>query len=252
MQTNDVPDPFAVLDGYIKVDKKKKTDERLAKKKVSQRVLCKCCQQVTQHKTLSYSTRSEDLMDEIGEFYCWEYYTLQCLGCNSVCLLEEYYDSNDWRDDIQDFTRRKTIYPSPHKDNREQMQKAYDIPTEVRGIYLETIKAFNAGLPILTAIGLRATIEAICIDKEIVGQNLEKKIDQMVIENLITRDGAKLLHVTRDLGNFSAHRMEKHKDDVLSLCLNIVENVMLNLFILPFEAVPVIDSITEKKAKTNT
>ncbi|MBD3250323.1 MAG: DUF4145 domain-containing protein, partial [Candidatus Pacebacteria bacterium] len=60
-----------------------------------------------------------------------------------------------------------------------------------------------------------------------------QKIDQMQEEKIITPEEAKHLHLTRDVGNFSAHEMKLHSEDKITLCLDIVESLMRNLYVLP-------------------
>ena len=46
-------------------------------------------------------------------------------------------------------------------------------------MYKETVDALNANIRTLAGGGLRATVEAICLDNKIEERNLEKKIDEL-------------------------------------------------------------------------
>lgn len=58
-------------------------------KKYASKVMCKVCQQETWHNTLNQvENRWND--DKEGMWGITTFYTLQCLGCDNVCLLIKY------------------------------------------------------------------------------------------------------------------------------------------------------------------
>jgi hypothetical protein len=81
------------------------------------------------------------------------------------------------------------------------------IPVLVRKMYKETVDALNANIRTLAGGGLRATVEAICLDNNIEERNLEKKIDELAKRNLLTTAQAELLHEERYLGNAALHEL---------------------------------------------
>lgn len=68
-------------------------------------------------------------------------------------------------------------------------------------IYKETVKAINAECYTLAAAGFRAVIESICLDKQIEGDNLEAKVNNMQKAGIITMEDRNRLHSVRFLGN---------------------------------------------------
>lgn len=197
--------------------------------------MCKGCQCETWHKILNETENSFN--DEESEI--WEntkFYTLQCLGCDNICLLTESTCSEDRDPETGEFDIEKNIYPSPFKSDRDLMNRIHYAPKNITLVYSETIKAFNFEMMILVGIGIRATIEAIAIEQKITGGTLEIKIKKMVDNNIITPDGAKLLRLVKNIGNNAAHKIKKHHHDDLSLCIDIVEDVIRSLYIFPKEA----------------
>ncbi|OGD84131.1 hypothetical protein A2572_03330 [Candidatus Collierbacteria bacterium RIFOXYD1_FULL_40_9] len=207
----------------------------MKEKSSKRRLLCKECQQVTWHAVLN-EAKSDRSIEEAEIWEMTTFYTLQCLGCDNVCLLSEYVCSENISQEDGQPEVQSNIYPSPHKNDHEPMDKNYYLPSEVKSIYLESIKAFNSGLLILAAIGVRATIEAVAREQKITIRGIAKKIKKMVESNIITPDGAKLLMLVTDMGNLSAHELKKHHQDDLSLCIEVVESVLRNLYILPKSA----------------
>src|SRR5258708_2753620 len=123
-----------------------KSEEKIPK------AYCRTCKQNTQHKTLNYVMKS-DYDDNVDEGMYYEYYTLQCLGCESVCLLLKSTYSGDMNYQTGDYDSTYHTYPDPF-ENKDPISNHYSIPEPVHTIYLETVRSFNKKTPILTSIGI--------------------------------------------------------------------------------------------------
>jgi hypothetical protein len=88
----------------------------------------------------------------------------------------------------------------------------------------------------LAGIGIRAIVETVCKDKESSGRNLASKIDDLVTQGVLTRDGANILHKLRTLGNESAHEVTPHDNVQLGLALDVVDHLLTGVYILPHHA----------------
>jgi Domain of unknown function (DUF4145) len=86
-------------------------------------------------------------------------------------------------------------------------------------------------------------IEAICIQENIKGSNLEIKINNLAKNRLITERESERLHTIRFLGNDSVHEMEIPQVKKLLLVLDIIENLLKNLYILDNQAKFMLDTI---------
>lgn len=199
-------------------------------------VFCRICRNKTNHSILHKVKKQ--LTDTDGYDTIWvdyDYFMMQCLGCETVCLLEEYSCSEDYNPQTGEPDVTVTISPNPYTQ-REQIDNSYDLPKNVRRVYLEAIGAFNNKLPVLTSVGLRATVEALCLDKKVTEKDLKRKIDALVVKGFMTQQEADLLHLTRFMGNASAHEQEEPKIDELKIGLDIVEATLRNAYILPVKA----------------
>lgn len=214
------------------------------KNKFEKKIMCKSCQQETWHKILNQVNNKWNNKDGL-----WEdttYFTLQCLGCDNVCLLISYYFSEDIDTRTGIPEQQISIHPSPFKSDREPIIRLFHTPKGVASVYEETIKAFNSGLMILAAIGIRTTIEAIAIDQKITVRGIESKINKMVEQKIITPDSAKLLLLIKEIGNLATHEIKKHHRDDIAFCIDIVEGALRNLYIHPKEAQQVKELIAGK------
>lgn len=204
-------------------------------KEENRKIFCRICKQATNHKVLFKVQKKDSWDNEDGMWTVSTFYTLQCQGCEAVCLLEEYVFSEDYNPQTGELDVVTTIYPSPH-ETKTPIEDYYYIPKIVARIYKECVIAFNKKLPILTSIGMRAVIEAICKDKEVVAGGLEKKIDALAKMGLMTEQEAELLHLNRYMGNASAHELQEPLEEELNTGLDIIETTLRNAYILSEKA----------------
>jgi hypothetical protein len=107
------------------------------------------------------------------------------------------------------------------------------LPKTVKRLYDEVISAFESDSPILSGVGLRALVEAICIHQSIPGDNLLKKIIKLQHEGFISKTELPILDKLRIIGNDSAHKMKGLPMKKLELALGIVNHVLTSIYYLP-------------------
>lgn len=106
----------------------------------------------------------------------------------------------------------------------------------MRRIYNETLKALNEELPVLAGIGIRAIVETVCKDKDSIGANLQDKIDDLVTQDVLTKEGADILHKLRTLGNDAVHEVKPHDNVQLGLALDVIHHLLQGVYILPHQS----------------
>ena len=116
------------------------------------------------------------------------------------------------------------------------MQDAYSLPHGVYKIYEETHGALCADLTVMVGFGIRAIVEAVCIDKNMSGKNLQEKIYSLVDQGLITQAGSTILHSLRFMGNAAVHEMKSHSKKELNAAFDVVEYLLQGVYILPKQA----------------
>ena len=173
---------------------------------------------------------------------------VQCMGCETIkyVISKSYWavsdDTPPWDNPETDIT----VYPDAPGPNHQRsaaitQDEATDdgkllIPSSVWKMYKETIDALNANIRTLAGGGLRATVEAICLDKNIRVGNLQNKIDELVKQNLLTQAQADLLHEERYIGNAALHELETPSAQDIEDGLGIVEGLINTIYILPAKA----------------
>jgi hypothetical protein len=195
---------------------------------------CASCFKYTNHTVKALLTLEGDYDYRITCHYC----VVQCDGCDHVSYRTE---TIDYEIDVYDHERdehlpQKTVefYPPTLKEHRNELETAY-IPDKIVAAYQDTIKAFAAGALLLTAVGFRTVIEAICIEQSIKVkefEDLKPQIKKMQDKKLITQKEADRLHTIRFLGNDSVHAMNVPQEKDLFTVLQIIEHLLNNLYVI--------------------
>jgi hypothetical protein len=199
-------------------------------------VSCPECKNNTKHSVLASVelTGSHPAID-------WRdvYQVVQCRGCETLSFRKVHTNSEDWDGyyepdgtPVQVANERVELYPS-RETSREPIDDVDLLPTKIRTIYSETLQALDSNQPVLAGVGIRAIVETICKDANSTGANLAEKIDGLIKVGKLTPDGAAALHRLRVLGNASAHDVLPHSSEQLGLGLDVVEHVLIDLYVLP-------------------
>jgi len=193
---------------------------------------CTECNRTTSHDIL-HTEESGGFSEESGIHWGSSYHTVRCRGCESISFVEVSWDSEDLDEEGQPL-QRTVLYPS--RGVRKPIEHYYYLPDKVRAVYKETLTALSNKAPILAAIGIRAVVEAICADKGSATGNLERKIDLLVQNGHLASSQAHFLHLQRFMGNAAAHEIEAPDRAELDAALDIAENLLKTLYVLPMLA----------------
>lgn len=169
-----------------------------------------------------------------------DYQVIQCQGCETVSFREAYANSDDYYPSESDPNEyecdlKETVYPNP-EFGRQPISDLQLLPQNLQSIYTETIRSINNDLAVLTGVGIRAVVETVCKDKAAQGDSLFKKIDSLVTDGVLTKDGAEILHKLRTLGNDAAHEVKPHDKVQLGLALDVIDHLLQGVYILPHHA----------------
>jgi hypothetical protein len=157
------------------------------------------------------------------------------MGCEAVRFREESWSIDDYNYNTGEMEPTVTIYPEAPRSERTPVDVAH-YPDAVARIYRETIGAYNVGAMILAGAGLRAIVEAICLERQAQGKNLQDKIDALVAAGLLAKPQADLLHEERYIGNSALHEMLPPTKLDVEDGLAIVEGLLTTIYTLPGRA----------------
>lgn len=159
---------------------------------------------------------------------------VRCEGCHTVSFRKEVHDAEVFSPDgsVLKIIHSLAFFPI-RRSGKGKLRGAFLLSPNLQQIYHETWIALSNDQPILTGTGIRVLIEAVCKHKKASGPNLESKIDDLVNNGVLAKDGAKILHALRVMGNQAAHEVEPHSRQTLEIAMDVVENLLINVFILP-------------------
>ena len=221
----------------IKVKLSDKVGERF-------KIICGNCKAETNHTVLSATTldgKFEEIYDEHNVHVVYwndEYQVIQCNGCEKIVFRKLSSNSEDI--DHDGHIEYEDIFPNP-ESGRDTIKDSLLLPAKLEKIYSETIKSLNSNLQVLTGIGIRAIIETICKEKNANGSSLFDKINNLQSQNVLTQEGSDILHKLRVLGNNSAHEVKPHSNAQLGLALDVIDNLLTSVYILPYHAQHTLD-----------
>jgi len=200
---------------------------------MKEKLFCKNWKGLRNHKEHHKVERKGS--DDNGYLRWFNRYTIiECNGCENISFLHTYGDTEMYHtnnmEGYQEYYYDETIYPYYLEKSNEIEFKSY-LPDKIKMIYTETVNALKANSYVLTAGGLRATIEAICNHLKIRKDNLEERINLLHKKGHLTISESKRLHSIRFLGNDALHEIEKPKKEHLYLLLDIINHLLINLFI---------------------
>lgn len=187
--------------------------------------------------------KSWGIGDDYGYDHDEHHLLLECMGCESI-KYKRYSTSEYKRDEFGRIEELDVgIWPNDGKTQNRRpihftdtgISKAL-VPVNVLKMYRETIIAFNADARTLAGGGLRATVEAICIEHGLINGNLQGKIDALAKNGLLTAGQAELLHEERYIGNSALHELATPSHEDIEDGLQIVEGLITTLYLLPEKA----------------
>lgn len=195
------------------------------------RVFCNTCSTESFHAVLHEA--SQHWREDNPGGYCHEehtdYWMLQCQGCDSVKLQE------NWSMPGSPVT---TTYYPPAKLRRQPdwMQKWWlqSAFTETPALTIcgEIYRALQNDQPHLAVMGVRAVLELVMIDK--VGadqQTFAKNLEALFAAGHVSRLQKDRLKSVLDLGSATIHRGHSPSKEDINTCVDIMEHVIESLYI---------------------
>ena len=198
------------------------------------RLYCNRCHNETNHVLKGEHSRRYYEEDEHGRPMFWEDLVFRfwiCAGCDEGTL-EEAYTMSSMVDEEGSQVYSFTYYPD-RTAQQLQIKRFKEIPSKLFKLYSEAVRAYNNTLYILCSAGLRALIEGICVDKNVKGGTLEKKIDGLT--SILPENIVKNLHNFRFMGNRALHELAPPNQKDLSLAIEVSEDLMNFIYELDYK-----------------
>jgi hypothetical protein len=189
----------------------------------------------------------------------WEettYQIIQCGGCDEISFRKLFEDTYMWameKEPTQELYPKRGVHSRPIKSYS-------GLPQKIKRIYGETMDAYNSQLHLLCGVGIRAIVEAICLEKKITegkvkmingkerkSKNLDGKIAALSIKGFLTADNAETLQELRFLGNSAVHELSPPSIAELDIAIDIIEHTIDDIYMLGYKAAILKNKRTSKK-----
>ncbi len=202
------------------------------------KIYCNTCKGETNHDVKSTHDQSyhEEFEDHgqrfLGYYEQTEFRFLICCGCDSATLQEKWtcsgmHDHNG--DDIYSYN----YHPKRKNLGEREAKKFHHVDKKLNDSYKEIITAFQQGLGIVTAMGVRALLEGICVIEGIddsVAWGLAKKIEKLKDAPNIPDSIIDGLNGLKFIGDDAAHRLNATDKHTLSLSIDLLESLLTHLY----------------------
>jgi len=164
------------------------------------KVPCSNCGGGKKNHKVHFKTERRWVNENAGIEGIDRYEIVECVGCETLRFRQTSWDSEGHEfEDYDEEHETVTVYPQEAQKpaRAPRFYPGDPVPEQVLTIYHETIQAYNFGAPTLAGAGLRAIVEALCINQGVTGRNLQAKIDALVAKGLLAKP-RRLMRFTRN------------------------------------------------------
>lgn len=197
---------------------------------------CGECNRKTNH-TVIKSYRESWCLKEDDYYGVNDYTIIKCNGCDMVHFCKICSSSDDIEPVYDEkgeinitYPDRFLVYPLVLL-KIEQKLNYRSIPKSVKEIYDETFIALESNLHKLSSVGIRTTLERICISEGVSKKiKLQYKIDKLYEIGVINDDMKNLLHKVRIFGNSEAHDGLIMSESDLSYAWSSINSLMRYIY----------------------
>ena len=202
---------------------------------------CNTCNHDTNHKLLAKSTRTDvEFVDEENDIVFsedFQYSFWACLGCDTALIQERYNHSSMTDEEGNDFYHY-TYFPERTNSIKRKAKKFIHINKNLNSTYNEIIQASNLNLFIVSAMGIRALLEGICVEEHIDDEKayqLTKKIELLQTESKIPPNIIDGLNSLKFIGDDAAHRLSKTSERNIRIAIDLLEALLTHLYEAKFD-----------------
>lgn len=208
------------------------------------KIHCNKCNHSTTHNII-FECKDRIISTELVDGRYIDFWTdenlhiLKCNNCTEVAMKK----FEIWCDDAPDFPQLDVIV-YPRRDNPlfKKSESFKNVPEQILSLYEEIIEAFLNNVNLLCAGGIRAILEAICIDKKIKGGNVSEnqiqvyrdsmkgKINGLHELGVLSKNHADILHHHQYIGNKALHELQRPSTDELEIAIEIIADTLNSIY----------------------
>lgn len=175
------------------------------------------------------------------------YNLLKCCGCEGITLQHKHWFSED----IGDYGKPVLhVEYYPHATYRAEPDWLYDLDDQfVRSLLREIYSSLRNGTRCLAAMGIRAVLEHVMIDKVDDNGSFVKNLSKFKEEGFISRIQHENLELIIEAGHATMHRAFHPNQEQLNALVDITESVLEAIYINASKAEVLKDKIPKRKKR---
>jgi hypothetical protein len=204
---------------------------------------CNQCGHDTDHVVLKSKTRIEK-DEEYGAWWETRHRMIECCGCHSISLEKAVNSSEE--------PGSETEYYPPRASRRKPTWANDFIPIGPKGLdalLSEIYSALHADNRRLATMGARALLDIVITDQVKDIGSFVQKLNALESGHFISKKQREFLEAALDAGNAATHRGHRPSPEDLNLVMDIVENVISQIYVLPAAAKQLKKSTPQRKKR---
>ena len=198
-------------------------------KDTTKRIYCNACRQMTHHELLC---KVDDVVSEYYEEggvvdFTTTFETFRCCGCREAVLRRTVIAGND-----PDTVYRQYFPPMMSRHRPPWLFRA-SLPTDSRAVIHEIYRSLDSDNHRLPMMGARTLIDMLMVDNVGDVGTFNEKLGKLVGLGVISSRNREVLAAALDVGNAAAHRGHAPNLDEVNAVMDIVENLLHAVYVLP-------------------
>ena len=189
---------------------------------------CNDCGRKTDHVVLKSHTSSG--ADQKSETW-WEtrYDMMECCGCHFISLKRTF--------SFSEYDEPEVEYFPPPVSRRKPEWALRFLPSGLRELTSEIYSALHANNRRLATMGARAMLDMAIVDSVGDVGTFHDKLDALQSKGLIAEQQRQFVEAALEIGHAAGHRGHCPTAENLNLAMDIVENILQQIYVLPHAVV---------------
>ena len=199
-----------------------------AKELPIQLIHCNQCRQRTRHQLLHKAVDEHwKEIEDVGRIdWVTTFEMFQCCGCGEAVLHRKMISSDNPAPIIRYFPPAVSRHPP-------SWQYSTAFPQDLRSVLHEIYRSLDANNHRLPMMGARTLIDMLMVDKVGDVGTFDEKLKKLEGLGVISSRNREVLAAALDVGSAAAHRGHAPNTDEVNAVMDIVENLLHAVYVLP-------------------
>jgi hypothetical protein len=186
-----------------------------------ERVHCNGCRQRTEHRLLKTVTHYDQT--EAEDSWSTTFDMLECCGCKDAMLRRTFVFNAE----------EPAVRYFPPLISRHSPSWQYNLPQDIAAVLDEVYRSLDADNRSLPMMGARALVDMLIVKKVGDVGSFKQKLEKFATDGFIGTAQVEILDAALDAGSAAAHRGHTPSFEQVNAVMDIVENLLKAVYVLP-------------------